>query len=154
MHVLLQNVYKTWSWKLNTAKKNSTNLEENRELWLPRKNPLIRYIIDIYRNVDNYVTFNNISIISVILWEETRVPGQNHQPDAGHWQTSSKNVVSCTLVMSGIRTRIKNVCRYYTQNQMKLVYYTRVFPPLYNWNIVESGVKAIAHIIINTMNLI
>jgi len=29
-------------------------------------------------------TFNNISIISVILWEETRVPGQNHQPDAGH----------------------------------------------------------------------
>jgi hypothetical protein len=30
------------------------------------------------------VTFNNISIISVILWEETRVPGQNHQPDAGH----------------------------------------------------------------------
>ena len=40
--------------------------------------------------------FNNISIISVILWEETRVPGQNHQPDAGHLQTLSQNVVSCT----------------------------------------------------------
>ena len=29
--------------------------------------------------------------------------------------------------MSGFRTDIKNVFRYYTQNQMKLVYYTRVF---------------------------
>ena len=36
-------------------------------------------------------TFNNIS---VLLVEETRVPGENHQPVAGYWQTLSQNVVS------------------------------------------------------------
>jgi predicted phosphohydrolase len=41
----------------------------------------------------------------------------------------SRNVISRTLVMSGIRTHIKNFFRYYTKNQMKLVYYTRVFIP-------------------------
>ena len=45
-------------------------------------------------------TFNNISVISwrsVLLMEETRVPGENHQPVASHWQTLSHNVVSSTL---------------------------------------------------------
>jgi hypothetical protein len=35
-------------------------------------------------------TFNNISVISwrsVLLVEETRVPGENHRPVASHWQT-------------------------------------------------------------------
>jgi hypothetical protein len=43
-------------------------------------------------------TFNNISVIlwrSVLLVEETRVPGEN-QPVARHWQTLSYNVVSST----------------------------------------------------------
>ena len=34
-------------------------------------------------------TFNNISVISrwsVLLVEETRVPGENHQPAISHWQ--------------------------------------------------------------------
>ena len=42
---------------------------------------------------------NNISVISwrsVILVEETRVPGENHWPVASHWQTLSHNVVSST----------------------------------------------------------
>jgi hypothetical protein len=42
-------------------------------------------------------TFNNISVISwwsVLLVEETRVPGENHLPAASHWQTLSHNVVS------------------------------------------------------------
>jgi len=36
------------------------------------------------------VTNNNISVISwwsVLLVEETRVPRENHWPDARHWQT-------------------------------------------------------------------
>jgi hypothetical protein len=35
-------------------------------------------------------TFNNISVISwqsVLLVEETRVPGENHRPVASHWMT-------------------------------------------------------------------
>jgi hypothetical protein len=44
-------------------------------------------------------TFNNISVISwqsVLLVEETGVPGDNHWPVASHWQTSLHNVVSST----------------------------------------------------------
>ena len=36
------------------------------------------------------VTFNNISVISwlsVLLMEETGVPGENHRPVTSHWQT-------------------------------------------------------------------
>jgi hypothetical protein len=42
-------------------------------------------------------TFNSISVIlwqSVLLKEETGVPGENHWPAASHWQTLSHNVVS------------------------------------------------------------
>jgi hypothetical protein len=51
--------------------------------------------------------FNNISVISwrsVLLVEETAVPGENHQPAASHRQTLSHNVVSSTPHLSGIRT--------------------------------------------------
>ena len=50
-------------------------------------------------------TFNNISVISwrsVLLVEETRWPGENHRPVAGHWQTLSHNVVH--LALTEIRT--------------------------------------------------
>jgi hypothetical protein len=39
-------------------------------------------------------TFNNISFIlclSVLLVDETGVPGDNHRPAARHWQTSMKS---------------------------------------------------------------
>jgi len=52
-------------------------------------------------------TFNNISVISwqsVLLVEETEVPGENHRPFASHWQTLSYNVVSSTPRMNGLRT--------------------------------------------------
>jgi hypothetical protein len=42
------------------------------------------------------VTFKNISVISwlsVLLVEETWVPGENHRSVASHWQTLSHNVV-------------------------------------------------------------
>ena len=44
-------------------------------------------------------TFNHISVISgqsVLLVEETRVPGENHRPVASNWQTLSYNVISST----------------------------------------------------------
>jgi len=44
-------------------------------------------------------TFNNISVISwrsVLLVEETGVPGENHSPVASHCQTLSHNVLSST----------------------------------------------------------
>ena len=44
-------------------------------------------------------TFNNISVISwwsVLLMEDTRVPGENHRSAASHRQTLSHNVVSST----------------------------------------------------------
>ena len=53
-----------------------------------------------------YLTFNNISVISwqsILFMEETGVPGENHRPVAGHWQTLSQNV-SSTPRMRGIWT--------------------------------------------------
>jgi len=53
-------------------------------------------------------TFNNISVIwwqSVLLVEETRVPGENHRPTTSHRQTLSHNVISSTPRLSGIQTR-------------------------------------------------
>jgi hypothetical protein len=50
-------------------------------------------------------TSNNssgISCRSVLLVEETRVPGENYQPVASHWQTLLHNVVSGTPRMNGI----------------------------------------------------
>ena len=46
-------------------------------------------------------TFNNISVISwrsVVLVEETGVPGENHRPVVNHWQTLSHNVVHFVLI--------------------------------------------------------
>ena len=47
-------------------------------------------------------TFNNISVISwrsVLLVEETRVPGENHWPVAIYWQTLSHKVVHLALIV-------------------------------------------------------
>ena len=46
------------------------------------------------------VTFDNISVISwrtVLLEEESGLPGENDRPVASHRQTKSHNVVSSTL---------------------------------------------------------
>ena len=51
--------------------------------------------------------FNNISVItwrSVVLVEETGVPGKNNRSTASHWQTLSHNVVSSTPRLNGIQT--------------------------------------------------
>ena len=44
-------------------------------------------------------TFNNILVISwrsVLLVDETKVPGKKHWSVANHWQTLSNKVVSST----------------------------------------------------------
>jgi hypothetical protein len=46
-------------------------------------------------------TFNNISVISwlsVLLVDETGVPGENHIPGASHWQISSHNVLAMSKI--------------------------------------------------------
>ena len=55
-------------------------------------------------------TFNTISVISwrsVLLVEETGIPGENHRPAASHWQLLSHNDVSnrMPLAISGIRNQ-------------------------------------------------
>jgi hypothetical protein len=53
-----------------------------------------------------YCVFNNISVISwrsVLLVEETGVPGENHRPATSHRQTLSHNVVSNAPRLSGVR---------------------------------------------------
>jgi len=52
-------------------------------------------------------TFNNISVISwqsVLLVEETGVPGENHWAAASHWQTLSHMLYRVHLAMTGIGT--------------------------------------------------
>jgi hypothetical protein len=54
------------------------------------------------------VTFSNISAISwqsVLLVEETGVPGENHRPVTSHQQPSSHNVLSSIPRLSWIQTR-------------------------------------------------
>ena len=58
-------------------------------------------------------TFNNISVISwrsVLLVEETGVPGENHRPGASHCQPLSRahNDVLSTPRLSGVRTHNVN----------------------------------------------
>jgi hypothetical protein len=61
-------------------------------------------------------TSNNIPVISwrsVLLVEETGVPGDNHRPAVSHWQTLSHNVVSSTPCLRGIRTHNVSGDRYW-----------------------------------------
>jgi len=54
-----------------------------------------------------YATFNNISVISwrsVLLVDETEVPGENNWPVASHRQTLSYNIVSSAPRLNGTRT--------------------------------------------------
>ena len=47
-----------------------------------------------------YAISNNISVIlwrSVLLVEETGVPGENHQPVASHWQTYHIYITDCLI---------------------------------------------------------
>ena len=61
-------------------------------------------------------TFNNISVISlwsVLLVEESRVPRKNHPPVASHCQTVSHNVV-----LNGVRTYNFSADRHWLHMQL------------------------------------
>jgi hypothetical protein len=68
--------------------------------------PFMIILLKIINFIFFNVTFNNISAISwqSVLLKETAVPWENHRPVASHWQTLSRNVVSSTPRLSGIRT--------------------------------------------------
>ena len=57
----------------------------------------------VFNTTFNYISNSVISWQSVLLVEETRVPGENHRPAANHYQTLSHNVV-----LSGIQTHNVN----------------------------------------------
>jgi hypothetical protein len=64
-------------------------------------------------------TITNISVISwrsVLLVDETGVPGENHRPVASHWQTLSHNVVSSTPRLSALY-RTHGTRRLYTSSR-------------------------------------
>jgi len=52
-------------------------------------------------------TFNNASLISwrsVLLVEETGVPGKNHRPVTSHWQIWSIMLYRVHIATNGVRT--------------------------------------------------
>jgi hypothetical protein len=68
---------------------------------------LIRMNIFIWFRLAWFMVFNNIWVISwrsVLLVKETGVPGENHRPDASHWQTWSHTTVGlwCLTALSTI----------------------------------------------------
>jgi hypothetical protein len=56
-------------------------------------------------------------MVSVLLAEETGVPGLNHRPAARHFQTLSHNVVLSTPHLSGIRTHNIHVSAMYCSKE-------------------------------------
>ena len=89
-------------------------------------------------------TFNNISVISwrsVLLVEETRVPGENH------WHTVSHNVVSSTPAMSRIQTFVvigtdcSGSCRCTRYNIMWSSFVSDLPRYTCSWNVVENSIK-------------
>jgi hypothetical protein len=79
--------YRRISFKLAALRSMSND-------WLVRS-PVISLVWFMVFNA----TFNNISVISwrsVLLVEETGVPGESHRPVASHWQTLSHKIVSST----------------------------------------------------------
>ena len=90
-----------WSTILLTSTKRTTSLTQIIE----HKNKPKIYLLVGWFMVFN-ATFNTISVISwrsVLLVEETGVPGENHWPVASQWQILLHTVVSSTPCLSGVR---------------------------------------------------
>ena len=91
-------------FRISEVYKYEQNWTEHILIGLENKQSTLAYCVRILHRVDCFMTFNaifnNISVISlrsVLLVEETGIPGENHRPVASHWQTLSHTVVHLAL---------------------------------------------------------
>ena len=87
---------------INQIVRNGTEAQKEKYLTKVNSTVIVRVRVMVFN-----ATFHNISVMSwrsVLLVEETVVPGENHRPVASHSQTLSHNVVSSTPHMSRIQT--------------------------------------------------
>jgi hypothetical protein len=87
--------------------------------------------------------FRFFSWRSVLLMEETGVPGENHRPVTSNWQTLSHNVVSSTPRLGGIRIdngKVKLWCKncYYIDNSYFLFSLIFFYMLINNWYVNKS----------------
>ena len=92
----VHHLYITWKYNVSRVPQGLFfSIAENRLSWKGEYEQ--RWIKTRVRVRVINATFNNIWVISwqsVLLEEETRVPGENHWPLVSHWQTLSHNIVS------------------------------------------------------------
>jgi hypothetical protein len=83
--------------------------------------------------------FNNISVISsVLLVEETGVPGENHRPVASHWQTLPHNVTALVVIGTGCTGSYKS--NYHTiMTTMAPIWYYMFNVMVYNTYILQAN---------------
>jgi hypothetical protein len=82
---------KIWTWCRSWLRKEAVHLI------------CVRITFNFLGSMVLNTTFNNISVISwrsVLLVEETEVPGENHRPAVSHWETLPHNVVHFALSRS------------------------------------------------------
>jgi hypothetical protein len=91
------------------------------------------------------VRSKTVYLTSVDQWW---VPGKNHRPIDSHWQTLSHNIMSGTFNMSEVYSMQHYLIKFVSDCR-QVGGFLRVlqspppknWPPRYNWNIDESGVK-------------
>ena len=84
-------------WSISAIFVLRTSYANDKSHWLNNGISIGSYI----RVMLFYATFNNISVISwwsVLLVEETGVPGEIHRHVASHWHTLSHNTVTSVLL--------------------------------------------------------
>jgi len=87
-------------------------------------------------------TFNNISAISwlsVLLVEETEVPGKNHRPVASHWPTLSHKWMIYIINMLLYETEYHNtMCLDFNNSLCNLIECNTLFYIIYRYMYIES----------------
>ena len=122
-------------------------------------------ILNLYRNIlfgqgrvmVLNATFNLISVRllrSILLVEETGLPGVKHGHVASHWQTLSHNVASSTFRLSGIRTHtfvVKNTnCIGSCISNYHTITTTTAHNTTWDWYDMNNYYKYILKLITNT----
>ena len=82
---------------LSQEKEDIISVIETHLSWNGLLTTTFKYIVGLAWSIVLSATLNNISVISwrsVLLVEETGLPGENHRPVVSHWQAWSHSVVS------------------------------------------------------------